>query len=112
MKWALRGTRLVVEALFGLICIAGGVLLPALWGRTFPVMFLWSFYLALLRHHSRAASHSTVLIHYDPAVSPATNAVATIVGLLIVTCLCVSGVLWFRDVFVLIRRHSRTGSGT
>ena len=84
--------RLVVEAMFGLVCMAALFLLPELWKGTFPQQLIIAI-IGLLgmphRHHASARFQRF-------------NAV-TLGGLLTVTIVLLIGALCFKDVVKKIR---------
>ncbi len=79
--------------------MTGLLLLPSICRGTFPELFILFIlgYLGMPRRYQA----STVA---DPAVSQHFNAVATLAGLLVVTFLFLNGLLWFKDVFDIIRK--------
>jgi heme/copper-type cytochrome/quinol oxidase subunit 1 len=96
MKKAWLVVRIAVETTFGLIYMTGLFLLPSIYDGSFPQFFLG--YLGMPRrvHASTMAA---------PAVSWQNfNAMAAFIGLLLVTFLFLNGLLWFKDVFAIIRK--------
>lgn len=88
MKTILLIIRLLVEAIFGLICMMGLFLLPGIRGQM--LLFIIG-YLGMPRRY-----HPAELQHVNPTI--------TLGGLLGVAILLLIGALCFRDVFKTIRK--------
>jgi uncharacterized membrane protein YjjP (DUF1212 family) len=91
VKKVLLIIRLLVEAMFGLICI-GLLLLPEVWNGTFRQQFFIAIIGFLGMPHRYHASAEFQRVN-----------VITLGGLLVVTIVLLIGALCFKDVFKIIQ---------
>jgi heme/copper-type cytochrome/quinol oxidase subunit 1 len=97
MKKAWLVIRLAVETTFGLIYMTGLLLLPSIYDGSFPQQFFLGYLGMPRRYHASTMD--------APAVSLQNfNAMAAFIRLLVVTFLFLNGLLWFKDVFAIIRK--------
>ena len=88
MRKILLIIRLIIEAMFGLICIAALLLLPGIWRGTFPQQFIIAIISFLGMPHRYHASGEFQRVN-----------VVTLGGLLAVTIVALIGALCLKDVF-------------
>jgi hypothetical protein len=88
VKKVLLIIRLLVEAMFGLICMASLLLLPGIWRGTFPQQFIIAIISFLGMPHRYHASAEFQRVN-----------VITLGGLLALTIVLLIGALCLKDVF-------------
>ena len=95
MERALLIIRLPVETAFGLLYMTGLLLLPSIFRGYSPLLFLVAW-LGMPRH-TNGPMLTQAELHY-------LNHAAMLAGLLLLMFLVLNGLLWFKNVFNIIRK--------